>query len=68
MPGTRPGMTTGKPAMPRKLREPLRQKLGDRPCYGLSKCGPLIDRARANQATDPFATFSEWASEADEKA
>ena len=25
-------------------------------------------RARANNATDPFAVFSEWSSQADEKA
>lgn len=28
----------------------------------------LIDKAPANDTDEPFATFSEWATEADEKA
>ena len=30
--------------------------------------GRLLDKAPANEADDPFAAFSEWSSEADEKA
>jgi len=30
--------------------------------------GVLLDKAPANEADDPFATFSEWSNEADEKA
>jgi hypothetical protein len=28
----------------------------------------LLEQAPANEAGDPFATFSEWSTEADEKA
>ena len=28
----------------------------------------VLDKAPAGEADDPFATFSEWANEADEKA
>ena len=30
--------------------------------------GVLLDKAPANEADDPFATFTEWSNEADEKA
>jgi hypothetical protein len=30
--------------------------------------GRLLDMTPANEADDPFAAFSEWSSEADEKA
>jgi hypothetical protein len=28
----------------------------------------MLDKAPVNEADDPFATFSEWSNEADEKA
>jgi hypothetical protein len=34
----------------------------------MTDAGVLLDKAPANEADDPFATFSEWSNEADEKA
>jgi len=58
-------MTIRKNESPRKAREPLRQKVGDRPRYGLRESGTSTDRTQANEAGDPFASFSEWADAAD---
>jgi len=33
----------------------------------MTEDGVLLDKAPANEADDPFATFSEWSNEADEK-
>jgi antitoxin PrlF len=49
--------------IPREVRERLRLKPGD--TLLTTKDGILLDKAPAN---DPFATFSEWSNEADEKA
>jgi antitoxin PrlF len=54
--------------IPREVRERLDLRPGDTLRYRLTKDGVLIDKALANEADDPFATFSEWSSEADEKA
>ena len=59
-------MTIGKPAIPRKPRP--RVKPGDTLRCGTTKEGTLLDKAPANETADPFATFSEWSSEADKKA
>ena len=54
------------------LPHAVRQRLGIRPGdtlrYRLTVDGVLIDRAPANEADDPFASFSEWSGAADEKA
>jgi hypothetical protein len=34
----------------------------------MTESGVVLDKAPAGEADDPFATFSEWANEADEKA
>ena len=54
--------------IPRAVRERLGLKAGDRLRYLLTDDGVLIDKAPASEADDPFAAFTEWASEADEKA
>jgi len=54
--------------LPREVRERLGVKPGDTLRYRVTEAGVLIDKAPAAEADDPFAAFSEWASEADEKA
>ena len=51
----------------RKDHAPLTQP-GDTLRYRMTEEGILLDKAPANEADDPFATFSEWSNEADEKA
>ena len=54
--------------IPREVRERLGLKPGDTLRYRLTDAGVLLDKAAATEADDPFAAFSEWSSEADEKA
>jgi antitoxin PrlF len=54
--------------IPRTVRKRLGLKPGDRLRYRLTDDGVLLDKAPANETDDPFATFSEWSDEADEKA
>ena len=53
--------------LPREVRIRLGIKPGDTLRYRLTEQGVIIDKAPA-EADDPFATFSEWSNEADEKA
>lgn len=53
--------------LPRAVRAKLGVKPGDTLRYRLTDEGVLIDKA-PTEADDPFAAFSEWSSEADEKA
>jgi antitoxin PrlF len=54
--------------IPRQVRERLALKPGDTLRYRATEAGVLLDKAPANEADDPFAAFSEWLSEAEEKA
>jgi AbrB family looped-hinge helix DNA binding protein len=54
--------------IPREVREKLNLKPGDMLRYRVTDRGVLLDKAPTNEADDPFAAFSEWSSEADEKA
>ena len=54
--------------IPREVRERLDLKPGDTLRYRVTDEGVLLDKAPANEADDPFATFSEWSNQADEKA
>jgi len=54
--------------IPREVRERLALRPGDTLRYRVTDNGVLLDKARANDTDDPFAAFSEWSSEADEKA
>ena len=68
MPATRAGMTIRKPMIPRKMREwpPLKRR--DMSRDEATGNTVLLDKTPASEADDPFATFSEWSNEADEKA
>ena len=54
--------------IPREVRERLKLKPGDTLRYRVTDSGVLLDKAPPNEADDPFAAFSEWSGEADEKA
>jgi AbrB family looped-hinge helix DNA binding protein len=54
--------------IPRMVRERLDLKPGDTLRYRVTDDGVLLDKAPANEVDDPFAAFSEWSGEADEKA
>ena len=54
--------------IPREVREKLGLKPGDRLRYSTTDKGIMIEKASAQVEDDPFAIFSEWSSEADEKA
>jgi len=54
--------------IPREVRQRLGLKAGDTLRYRVTDQGVLLDKAPANQPDDPFATFSEWSNEIDEKA
>jgi antitoxin PrlF len=55
-------------ALPREVRERLGVSPGDRLRYVLDDAGVRIERGAPNAQGDPFATFTEWASEADDEA
>ena len=53
--------------IPREVREQLKLRPGDTLRYRLTNDGILLDKA-TETGDEPFAAFSEWTSEADEKA
>jgi AbrB family looped-hinge helix DNA binding protein len=53
--------------IPRAVRERLHLKPGNTLRYRLTDDGVLIDKA-PTETDDPFAAFSEWSGEADERA
>lgn len=53
--------------LPREVRERLRVGPGDRLRYVLDEKGVRLEKG-AEHDDDPFATFAEWAGEADEEA
>lgn len=52
--------------IPRAVRAALGLKQGDRVAYQID--GERVILTRADSADDPFAAFSEWASDADVEA
>jgi antitoxin PrlF len=54
--------------IPREVRERLGLKPGDRVRYAVTEAGVQIAKAENTAQDDPFAVFTEWSSEADEKA
>jgi antitoxin PrlF len=54
--------------IPQAVRERLGIKPGDRLRYVIDRQGIWIERAPTGETEDPFATFSEWASAADDEA
>lgn len=61
--------TKSQTVLPKQIREALQIAPGDTLRYRITEHGVVIDKAvRAVDADDPFATFTEWASAADDKA
>lgn len=54
--------------IPKAVRERLGLKPGDLVRYVMRGKRVVIERARTEAEDDPFATFTEWASAADDKA
>ena len=54
--------------IPIDVRSRLGIKPGDTLRYRVTADGVLIDKAPAAESDDPFAEFTEWTSQADEKA
>ncbi|MGQ0486375.1 MAG: AbrB/MazE/SpoVT family DNA-binding domain-containing protein [Hyphomicrobiales bacterium] len=54
--------------IPREIRERLGLRPGDRVRYSMTAKGVMIEKAGRPAEDDPFAVFSEWSGEADEKA
>jgi AbrB family looped-hinge helix DNA binding protein len=55
-----------KTVIPREVREQLKLKPGDTLRYRVTDDGILLDKA-TEAGEDPFAAFSEWKSDADER-
>jgi len=54
--------------IPKRVREKLGLKPGDLLRYVMENNRVVIERANNEVEDDPFAMFTEWASEADERA
>ncbi|MEA1653016.1 type II toxin-antitoxin system PrlF family antitoxin [Nitrospirillum sp. BR 11164] len=54
--------------IPQAVRAALHLKEGDEIVYVIDGDRVVLTRAAKDQLDDPFATFSEWASEADRRA
>jgi antitoxin PrlF len=59
--------TKAQTVIPREVRARLGLKAGDRVAYRITPKGVIIEKAQA-EGDDPFATFTEWGGEADERA
>ncbi|HXO73287.1 MAG TPA: type II toxin-antitoxin system PrlF family antitoxin [Bradyrhizobium sp.] len=54
--------------IPQPVRAALRLKEGDEIAYAIEDGRVVLTRVESNNPDDPFATFSEWDSNADRKA
>jgi antitoxin PrlF len=54
--------------IPQPVRTALRLKEGDEIAYTIEGGRVVLTRVESNNIDDPFATFSEWDSDADRKA
>lgn len=54
--------------IPKAVRDKLGLEPGDVLIYRFDGARVVIERAKVSPEDDPFAVFSEWAGEADEKA
>jgi antitoxin PrlF len=59
--------TKAQTVIPQEVRRKLGIKPGDRLRYRMTGKGVLLEKAEL-ESDDPFATFTEWSSEADERA
>ncbi|CAN5620269.1 hypothetical protein BH23GEM9_BH23GEM9_26700 [soil metagenome] len=57
--------TKAQTTIPQPVREALRLKIGDEIAYRIDGDKVILTRGRSGDVDDPFATFSEWDSEAD---
>lgn len=60
--------TKAQTTIPQPVRAALRLKEGDELVYEIDGDRVILTKAGGVPAEDPFATFSEWDSEADRKA
>ena len=58
----------GRTVLPCEVRDRLGVGPGDRLRYVMDEHGVRIENGTAQQEIDPFTTFTEWASEADDEA
>jgi antitoxin PrlF len=54
--------------IPQPIRSALHLKPGDEIAYAIEGDRVILTRARSEVLDDPFATWAEWASEADSEA
>jgi antitoxin PrlF len=54
--------------IPQPVRAALRLAAGDALEYRIEGDRVILSKAKLNSVDDPFATFHEWSSEADERA
>jgi len=54
--------------IPQSVRSALRLREGDEIAYAIENGRVIMTRAMSESADDPFATFSEWDSDADRRA
>ncbi len=59
--------TKAQTVIPREVRARLGLKAVDRVRYRMTPKGVLIEKSEA-EGEDPFASFTEWSGEADERA
>jgi antitoxin PrlF len=59
--------TKAQTVIPREVRQKLGIKPGDRLRYRMTGKAVMLEKAES-ESDDPFATFTEWGSEADERA
>jgi antitoxin PrlF len=60
--------TKAQTTIPQPVRAALRLKEGDELAYEIEADRVILTKATAALVDDPFATFSEWESDADRKA
>ena len=60
--------TKSQTVFPKEVREKLGLKPGDRVRYRISEHAVTIEKAISGEDEDPFGAFSEWRSDADERA
>ncbi|GAC1336661.1 MAG: hypothetical protein NVSMB26_23490 [Beijerinckiaceae bacterium] len=54
--------------LPRAVRERLQIRPGDHLRYVIDESGVRLEKEISHESENPFATFTEWASEADDQA
>jgi antitoxin PrlF len=54
--------------IPQAIRSALRLREGDEIAYAIEGDRVILTRAMSEAVDDPFATFGEWASDADREA